>query len=268
MMDISVGELYGELWADDPAFEARLRDSLQPRSADTLYSHFGGYNVTAQALVLDVGCRDAGHTIELARRFGCRAVAVDPVPQHLDQARAAVAEAGLTDRISVAPGVIETLPLDAASVSHIWCRDMLNHVDLRRALPECVRVLQPNGILFVYQTFATPLCEAQEAQRLYTALAMRPENMSPHFFETQAAAAGLRLVERDVISSEWREYWLEHGQTGMLDDLLRLARLRRREAELVARFGRKRYEAAYGGSLWGIYQMLGKLEPRVYVLQK
>ena len=44
--------------------------------------------------------------------------------------------------------------------------------------------------------------------------------------------------------------------------------LRRREAQLVEQFGRAFYEASYGSHLWGIYQMLGKLRPTVYVWEK
>ena len=40
--------------------------------------------------------------------------------------------------------------------------------------------------------------------------------------------------------------------------------MRRREEELVQRYGRPRYEAAYGSNLWSIYVMLGKLCPTEY----
>jgi hypothetical protein len=92
--------------------------------------------------------------------------------------------------------------------------------------------------------------------------------MSEDFFQASAQAAGLSITSRDVISSEWRERWAEEGSTALLEDLLSVARMRRSEAAFVAQYGRERYEAIYAGRLWGIYQMLGKLQPTVYLLAK
>lgn len=205
---------------------------------------------------------------QLVRRFGCRAVAVDVVPLHVERARRLVADAGMDDRVAVVLAGIESLPLDDASIDHVWSRDMLNHVDLPAGLAECYRVLRPGGIMFIYQTFATERLERKEAARLFASMAIVAENMEPRYFEATARAVGFDIVDQDPIDSEWRERWLEEGKADVVEDLLRVARMRRREAQLVARFGRARYEAAYGGRLWGIYQLLGKLCPTVYGLRK
>jgi hypothetical protein len=44
--------------------------------------------------------------------------------------------------------------------------------------------------------------------------------------------------------------------------------MRRSEQALVARYRRDQYEATYASCLWGVYQMLGKLQPTIYVLAK
>ena len=44
--------------------------------------------------------------------------------------------------------------------------------------------------------------------------------------------------------------------------------MRRSETTLVAHYGREHYEATYASCLWGIYQMLGKLQPTIYLLAK
>ncbi|MEZ4664666.1 MAG: methyltransferase domain-containing protein [Caldilineaceae bacterium] len=60
------------------------------------------------------------------------------------EAIALVQEKGLTNRVAIHQGAIEAIPLEAASVDHIWCRDMLNHLpDLRRGLAECRRCRGP-----------------------------------------------------------------------------------------------------------------------------
>lgn len=263
----TVDELYGELWADDDAIRAVTAQSLEPRGPDLLYDHFAAFGVAAGDLIADVGSRDASYAVELHRRFGCDVLAIDPIPLHTDLARTTVTEAGLTGAISVHGAGIEAMPIADGGLAAIWCRDVLNHVDLKAGLAECARTLRSGGRMLVYQTFATDLMEPVEAARLYRALAIVPENMDPGFFEATARDAGFTITARDVIGSEWRELRAETGSQNPGDDLLALARLRRREAVLVARFGRTQYEAAYAGILWGPYQFLGKLRPTVYLLR-
>jgi ubiquinone/menaquinone biosynthesis C-methylase UbiE len=265
----TVEELYGDFWAEDESgLEAELERSLDPRPVESLYDTFGELGVTAGDLVLDVGCRDAKHSVELVRRFGCRVVAADPIPWHLEKARERVSAERLDEYVTMLEAAIESLPLDGASLDLIWCRDMLNHVRLPEALAECYRVLRPGGRMLVYQTFATDLCEPGEASRLWSAMAIVPENMARSYFEQNADEAGFEITAVDEIDSEWREHWLENGTGDTVEGLLHAARLRRREQELVARFGRDKYEAVLGGAVWGVYQLLGKLCPTVYVLEK
>jgi ubiquinone/menaquinone biosynthesis C-methylase UbiE len=266
-MDVTSDRLYGELWAEDAsAVDAELGRSLGPRPTTMLYDEAARLGVRPGDLVLDAGARDAVHAIELMRRLGCRAVAVDPVPLHVERARDRVAEAGLADRIEIVQAALESLPLDDASVDWVWCRDVLNHVELPAALRELARVLRPGGSMLVYQTFAEPSCEPEEARRLFAATACVPENMSPAFFEATAGEAGLEIVSGERLQGEWRERMLEDGTWDVTADLLALSRLNRHEDELVARHGRDRVEAARGGLLWGVYQLLGKLCPAIYVL--
>ena len=268
-MGVTVERLYGELWGEgDPAIERELGRSLAPRGPEMLYDLFGRLAPRPDDLILDVGARDARYAIDLVRRFGGRAIAVDPVPRHGELSRAAIAEAGLADRVVFRQAGIEALPLAAAEVDHVWCRDVLNHVDLARGLAECRRVLKPGGGMLVYQTFATGLLEPREAERLYRSMAIVPANMDETSFTAAARVAGFAIELRDPIDSEWRERWAEDGERGALDDLLAIARLRRNREALVARFGSDRYEAILGGRLWGIYQFLGKLRPTAFLLRR
>jgi SAM-dependent methyltransferase len=260
--------LYNDIWSSSAELEARCKQSLNPRGADILYQLFATFDPTAQSQVIDIGCRDASYAIELANRFGCRVVGIDPAPIHIERAQKNIAEAGLRDRVRAELAGIEALPTADRSFDLIWCRDVLNHVDLRRGLAECARVLKTGGRMLVYQTFATPALENREAARIYAAMAIVPQNMGEGFFQATAQAAGLSITARDVVSSEWRERWAEEGSAALLEDLLAVARMRRSEATLVAQYGREHYEATYASNLWGIYQMLGKLQPTIYLLAK
>lgn len=266
---ISSDELYGELWAEDTsALDLELGRSLEPRGTTMLYDEFARLGAGGESVVLDAGARDAVHAVELAQRLGCRVIAVDPVPLHVERARERVAAAELEDRIDVVQATLESLPLEDASIDVVWCRDVLNHVQLAPSLRELARVLRPNGSALVYQTFAEPACEPEEAQRLFAASASVVENMSAPFFEATATGAGFEIVGGERLQGEWRERMIEEGAWEAAADLLALSRLHRREGELAKRFGRAQVEATRGGLLWGVYQLLGKTCPTIYVLRR
>ena len=266
---LTVEEIYSDSPLDDATIDTILNQSQHPRPATMLYDKLDALGLKRSHRLLDVGCRDARHTCAVVQRFNCTAVAIDPVADHLDRAVKVVAEHNLNGSIRISKGKIEAIPTRSTEFDYIWCRDVLNHVaDLRKGLIECARVLRPRGKMLVYQTFATDLLEPAEAVRLYPPLAIIAANMSPHYFEEVAKRAGFEILEKDLISSEWREAWEEDGTTTTSQQLLRLARLRRRRDDYIKLLGRTLYEVELANSYWGVYQMLGKLCPIVYTLIK
>jgi ubiquinone/menaquinone biosynthesis C-methylase UbiE len=234
-----------------------------------LYDKIGALGLRVGHQLLDVGCRDAKHTAALVQRYGCRAIGIDPVEDHITRANGLIAEQQLAGRLVVNKGRIEAIPSPSSRFDYIWCRDMLNHVpDLRVGLQECFRVLRTGGRMLVYQTFATNLLEPAEAVRLYLPMAIVAANMSHDYFESIAQRVGFHIAEKDIVGSEWREYWEEDGTHTTSQQLLRLARLRRQRNEYIAQVGRTVYEVELADCYWGVYQMLGKLCPTVYVLEK
>jgi SAM-dependent methyltransferase len=252
----SVEQLYGEIWAEDGP---SLDESLDPRGTDWLFEAFAELGPQAGDLVVDIGARDAKHAIRLVQDHGLRAIAVDPVPHHVELARQAAADAGVD--IDVVQAGIESLPLDDGAADWIWCRDVLVHVDLARGLAECARILKPGGQMLAYVTCATDSLEPREAAWLFDAVAVVPESTDPRNIEARAADAGLRLVSKTELGSEWRERMLEDGTWSANDALLQLSRLRRSGANLDD----PRIAAAAADKVWGIYQLLGKTRPTVYV---
>ena len=263
----TVQELY-ELWAGESELKAELQRSLEPRGTEWLFEAFAALGPKPGQLVVDVGARDARHAIRLVRDHGLRAVALDPLPSHVELARAAVAEAGLEREIEVVEGAIESLPLGDASADWIWCRDVLVHADTRRGLAECARVLRPGGTMLVYVTLATDRLEPREATELAGGLAVVPESLDAEALERSGREAGLALVSVDRLGSEWRERMVEDGDWDAAAGLLELARLRRRERELREQYGDARVNAAAAGILWGVYQLLGKLCPTIYLWER
>lgn len=168
----------------------------------------------------------------------------------------------------VVKGRAEEMPVADGAADWIWCRDMLLHVDLARTFGEFVRVLKPGGHAIVYVTVATDLLEPSERKELFDAIAIAAESADAAAIEARAAGAGLTLVSKETIAGEWREHTIETGSWNPADDLLRLSRLRRREDELLERYGAARVAAYIAGARWGIYQLLGKLEPTIYVWRR
>ena len=264
---ISVREL-DELWAEDSELRETLRRSLDPRGTDSLFELFASLGPRPGELLVDVGCRDARHAIRLVRDHGLRALAVDPLPLHVEQARRAVAEAALEDAIDVNDAGIEALPLADGAADWVWCRDVLIHVDVGLGLAECARVLRPGGRMVVYVTLATELLEPRERAGLVAAAAVNDASFDPTSIEAAAADAGLTQISVERVGGEWRERMIEDGAWDATESLLGLSRLRRRERDLADTYGDAAVVAARGGELWGIHQLLGKLCPTIYVWER
>jgi ubiquinone/menaquinone biosynthesis C-methylase UbiE len=265
MNTVSVQELY-ELWAGESELKTELERSLEPRGTDWLFEVFAELGPQQGQLVIDVGARDAKHAIRLVREHGLRAIALDPVPHHVELALKAVADAGVD--VEVVHAGIEAMPIDDATVDWIWCRDVLVHVDLERGFAECARILRPGARMLAYVTCSTELLEPREAEWLFNATAVVPESTQPEIIERRAADAGLTLISKTPLAGEWRERMIEDGTWDPKDDLLHLSRLQRRFDKLTERYGATAVAAYAGGSTWGIYQLLGKLRPTVYVWRR
>jgi SAM-dependent methyltransferase len=251
----SVEQLYGDFWADED------RDAVAPppRGTEWLFDVFAELGPQAGQLVVDVGARDAKHAVRLVQQHSLRAIALDPVAHNVELARRAVAEAGV--EVDVVQAGIEEMPLDDGVADWIWCRDVLVHVNLARGFAECARVLRPGGHMLAYVTCSTERLEPREAAWLFDALAIVPESTDPQVIEARAADAGLTLQSKTELGGEWRERMLADGSWSANDDLAEVSRLRRSGAD----FDDPRVAAQAAGAAWGIYQLLGKTCPTVYV---
>jgi SAM-dependent methyltransferase len=244
-----------------------LDRSLDPRGPDWLHARAGDY-LRSGAVVLDAGCRDAAHLIRLVQANDVVGIGIEPVAIHVARARAAVADAGLAQRIEIVHGTLEECASPDAYFDLIWCRDVLEQVEpLVPALRQAARVLKANGRLLVYTTVATELLEPGEAAMLRRHLGNVEPNLIEPSIEAAFDAAGLTIEDRDVIGTEWREYAEERTQPASTA-LLRLARLRRQRESVVASHGEDIYRHVEANLHWEVFQLLGKLRSIVYVLRR
>jgi ubiquinone/menaquinone biosynthesis C-methylase UbiE len=153
------------------------------------------------------------------------------------------------------------------SVDVVWCRDVLEVVpDLESGLAETARVLKPGGAALIYTVFATRRLEPREAEAINRPLGNMRRNLDRATVEAAFGQTGFRVESADEIGTEFREYEEERSQR-VSDSLLRLARLRRRSAEVIDRFGSDKYDLWEASLQWLAYLFLGKLEPVAYVLR-
>jgi len=79
-----------------------------------------------------------------------------------------------------------------------------------------------------------------------------------------ASATTLRGRERHPCTAAHAH----RGRGLRLGQLLWVSRLLRNRPAYENRFGTGAYEVMLADSLWGVYQMIGKLNPRIYVLSR
>jgi SAM-dependent methyltransferase len=258
----SLEQAYGAYPQIEEEFSAELDVSLNPRSSGQLFELVGGMGLAPGAIVLDVGCGEGNQALDLYQRFGFHVTGIDPVPRHLEVARAAAGQDGPVFTL----GTAEEIPSKTGTADLVWCRDVLVHSpDLPRAYAEFRRVLRPGGRALVYQMFGTDLLEPREGAWLFDIMGVVAANADPARTETAIGTAGLRIDECIAVGTEWGEWAQEHhGHGGR--KLLHAARLRRDPARYIDRFGRAAYDMMLGDCLWHVYAMIGKLTRQVYVL--
>jgi SAM-dependent methyltransferase len=150
---------------------AALEESLSPRGPGQLLDLVAAMGLPPGAVAPDVGCGEGSHALALHQRFEFRVTGVDPVPRHIQAARAAADR----DGPAFEPGTAEDIPASPGTVDLVWCRDVLVHSpDLLRAYAEFRRVLRPASRALVYQMFATELLEPRERAWLFGTMGVAP----------------------------------------------------------------------------------------------
>jgi demethylmenaquinone methyltransferase/2-methoxy-6-polyprenyl-1,4-benzoquinol methylase len=131
--------------------------------------------------VLDVACGTGAVALELARRYGCRVVAVDQSPEML-----AIARARVGDGIELREARAEDLPFEDASFDGLTFTYLLRYVDDAAAtMRELARVVRPGGTIAMLEFF-------------------KPRNLLARVSWEAYVRVGLPLAGR-LISPGWKE---------------------------------------------------------------
>ncbi len=97
--------------------------------------------------VIDIGCGPGMQTMVLAQALNAHITAVDLHEEYLEQLRARVAAAGLSDRVEVLPGDMNDLNFPADHFDLIWAEGSAYIMGFRDALAAWKPLLKPGGFL-------------------------------------------------------------------------------------------------------------------------
>jgi SAM-dependent methyltransferase len=167
--------------------------------------------------VVELGCGSASWSVALAVR-GARVVGVDVSPAQLGHARRAVAEAGVTDRVTLVRAPVEDLPLADRSADLLLSdHGALSYADPDLALPECARVLRPGGrLVFLTSSPWFEVCWDEEEGRVDDRLHLP----YPWLGRVEASDGVRHYVEYRLSYGGWIRTLRAHGFT--VEDLVEL----------------------------------------------
>ena len=175
----------------------------------------------------------------------------------------------LGERVQVEDASIEALPHPDEHFDLLWCRGVLVHVaEVAPALRECHRVLRPDGAMLLMLCSGTELLCAAEARLLCERMGFVADNlMGRAAIEALLETTGFDVERSEELGGEFAEHY-QALDGRCLEDLLRIAHLQRGREGFIAEFGRDRYETVLGMCYWQVYQLLGKISYKAYLLRK
>lgn len=91
----------------------------QPTPDDIVAEMLGLMDLTSSDVLADLGCGDGRILIEAATRYGCRGVGVEIDSDRADDARREVADAGLSDQITIITGDVRDFDADEHGVTAV-----------------------------------------------------------------------------------------------------------------------------------------------------
>ncbi|MGW1074394.1 SAM-dependent methyltransferase [Streptomyces sp. NPDC002537] len=202
-----VDAFYAAVWGGEDIHTGIYADAREPiadasrRTVERLADRFDGV-LGPGATVLDLGSGYGGTARHLARRFGCRVIALNLSEAQNERHRALNAERCPAARIEVVTGSFHAVPYPDGHVDAVCSLEALCHSDDRaRALSEAARVLRPGGALAFTDIMAA---EDASPESLHPAVSRLGVDAlaTASFYLRQLAELSLEAVEFDDRSDQ------------------------------------------------------------------
>ena len=268
--DDPLASVYRILWPENASAEPRFalfeRDFGGRAIEEVLYEHASQAGIGRDSVVLDVGCGKGRQACELAKKFSCSVIAIDPLEHCLRIARQRASREGVSSSVDFRHGDLEKLPVGDGEVDLVWCLDTFNHArDIAGSFREFARVLKPEGLIFNCSALETPALEPREKAWLCRTLSLRPETLSRQTIEQRLASNGLRVVSSGS-TTEMQSKFFERIDGKDFRHVERLAHMARDERRFVEAFGESDFQILKAHALWNAYVLIGKIAYHVWIL--
>jgi 2-polyprenyl-3-methyl-5-hydroxy-6-metoxy-1,4-benzoquinol methylase len=147
--------------------------------------------------LLDFGCGPGSYAVPFAH-LGYDVHGFDVSTANVRAAEALAAKHGVSERTHFAVGIAEELEYPSGFFDIIVGIDILHHVEITRAMPECLRVLKPGGVAIFKEPVESPVFDALRNSQLGLAIVPKQPSLETHLTEDERKlrAEDLRLIRR------------------------------------------------------------------------
>jgi 2-polyprenyl-3-methyl-5-hydroxy-6-metoxy-1,4-benzoquinol methylase len=164
--------------------------------------------------LLDFGCGPGSYSIVFAH-FGYEVSGFDISEGNIRAAQALAERYSVADRTHFQVSTAEQLDYPSSFFDLIVGIDILHHVDIRRAVPECLRVLKPGGVAIFKEPIEVPMFDRLRNTRLGRALRPKDVSFDRHITEDERklTASDLARIKAACHAEERRFRFISRIET-------------------------------------------------------
>jgi sarcosine/dimethylglycine N-methyltransferase len=194
-------EFYREIWGGEDIHVGLYASAQEPifDASRRTVEHMASLveNLNEGSRVLDIGSGYCGPARFLARRYGCRVVALNQSSVQNRRARRLNREQSLEHLIEVMEANFEEIPYPDDSFDVVWSQEALLHSEERaKVFEEVSRVLRPDGKFIFTDPMRSDECPEGVLEPILDRLHLETL-ASPGFYREQARRLGMEEVAFD-----------------------------------------------------------------------